>query len=261
MTGARPAVSFRILGPVEVVVDGRLLPLQPRLQKTLAMLLSAVGRVVPTERLVAALWDSGPPASARDQVHICVSTLRRALCRAECGSDLIVTRPPGYALDLGSHQLDSVAFSRALTAARAHASAGSPQAAALCLSDALGQWRGQALAGLRGSLLEAIAARLEQERLGAWDELVELALALGRHRTLLPELVQLAAENPLRERTVAALALALYRDGMRAEALAHLHGFRVALAEELGLDPSPEFAALHAAALRGTAADWPWRPA
>jgi DNA-binding SARP family transcriptional activator/tetratricopeptide (TPR) repeat protein len=223
---------FRALGPLEVGVAGRSVVIEAsRQQVILGTLLLARGRPVTVEQLIDAVWADAPPSTARGQVQICVSALRRGL-----GRQRIVTHATGYSLRLDDASLDLVEFDRRITAARAATTVGRPVDAVENLRAALGLWRGPALAGVSSRSVEAAAARLEDERMSAIEELMELELDLGRHRELTGELVELVAAHPLRERLRGLLMVALYRSGRQAEALAVFREARRHFIEELGLE-------------------------
>src|SRR5215207_6565471 len=199
----------------------------------LADLLVNAGRVVPADRLVEDLWGDDPPGNPANTLQGRVSALRRALGPA---GGALVTRPPGYLLKAGPEQVDA-----------ATAAAGEGPRAARQLEEALGLWRGPALAEFADQpWAQAEAARLEDLRLAATEALVELRLAAaGGHAGLVGELEGLVAAHPTRERLRGQLMLALYRSGRQADALGAYLQAREVLAEELGIDPSPELQRLH----------------
>ncbi|MBG6137714.1 AfsR/SARP family transcriptional regulator [Longispora fulva] len=239
-------MQVRVLGPLEVLVGGVPVPLGGRRpQVILAMLALEANRVVPVDRLVDAVWDEHPPSTARGQVQICVSALRRALGLP----DAIGTRPPGYVLAIGDQQLDAHVFEESLAVARMLADADRPAEAADRLRAGLALWRGPALAGVDGRLLRTATTRLEESRLTATEERIRLDLALGRHDELVGELFELVAAEPLRERPHAHLMTALYRTGRPAEALEAFRRARAVFVEELGIEPGEELRRLEHAIL------------
>lgn len=245
-------MEFRILGPIEVRVGGRPLPLGgPKQRLLLALLALRANRVVSVDRLVDALWGDAPPATATAQVHGYVSTLRRILDTGGAGREVLVTRPPGYVLCLGLGQLDLVEFDRCVEQAREARDAGRLREFGDGLRTALAVWRGPALDGVSGRLMAAEATRLEERRLAMLEERIEADLALGDSAELVAELTALVAEQPLRERVRGQLMVALYRAGRQVDALAVYRQARQALAEELGLDPGPELQALERKILTG----------
>jgi DNA-binding SARP family transcriptional activator len=224
-------VEYRILGPIEVVASGRAVNLGgPRQRRVLAALLIHANQVVPVERLVAAVWDGEPPATADKQVRNGVAALRTALTRR---GGLIDTLGDGYRLRVDAGELDAVIFRDLVERGRANADAA-------VLREALGLWRGSALAGLRSAELAAAAARLDEERLAAQEELSAVDLAAGAYQQVIRELQPLVAAHPLRERLVAHLVTALHRSGRTDHARALYAGTAARLADELGVDPGAD---------------------
>ena len=241
-----PYSLVRVLGPVELVTAEGVQRLG-RLERTLLAVLAAHnGRLVTADRLIDALWPLSPPDSARNRVHRLVSSIRQRLT-----DELIVTRPPGYLLDLPPDRLDVVRFERLVREGRSRAAAGRIAAAAGILTEALSLWRGPAFDDVASPALEAEATRLAELRRTAHEELVDARLALGEHAELIAELVGLVAAEPLRHRVRGQLMLALYRCGRQAEALEAYRQGAAALADELGLDPPEELRRLQSAILRG----------
>jgi DNA-binding SARP family transcriptional activator len=241
-------MEFRILGPLEVH-DGAAPVAIPGVKERalLVDLLVHAGRVAPADRLIEDLWGDDPPGNPGNALQGRVSALRRALGPA--GAGLLVTRPPGYALEVEPERVDAARFER-LVAEAGRAPAAEQGGAAGLLEQALGLWRGPALAEFADlPFARAEAARLEELRLAAVDARAELALAAGRDGELVGELEALVAAYPLRERQHGQLMLALYRSGRQADALRVYQDTRTVLAEELGIDPSPELQRLHRAIL------------
>jgi DNA-binding SARP family transcriptional activator len=241
-------MEFRILGPLEVCGEGgRKLNLTGKQRALLAILLLHANEAVSTDRLIDELWAAEPPETAGKALQVYVSRLRRVLD----ADGLLVTRPPGYALDLGPHELDLHQFERLRTEARQATADGDQRAAAEKLREALSLWRGPPLADLAFEPFAVVeTARLEELRLTTTEERIEADLALGRHADVIGELEALVTEHPLRERPRAQLMLALYRARRQAEALAAYQAARRALVEELGLEPSPELQELERRILR-----------
>jgi DNA-binding SARP family transcriptional activator/Tfp pilus assembly protein PilF len=232
-------LRYRILGPLEVIAGERPLNLgglRPR--RVLAALLLNANRPVSLFHLVEAVWESAPPNTARRQVQNAVAALRAVLSRVGA-ADAIVTHGSGYLLRVDPDQLDSLVFERLVERARALAEGGDAPGATATLREALALWRGPVLAGLGGQLSELEATRLDEKRLVALEEVIELELAAGGHARLVSELRALVAEHPLRERFAGQLMVALYRGGRQAEALAAYHDLARHLHDELGLDPGP----------------------
>ena len=240
------SLEFRILGPVEIVASGAAVALGGRKQQAvLAHLIVHRNELVPADTLVDELWGEAPPDYARNNVQTYISHLRRAL-----GRDRIEWRPPGYLLTLDAAELDAARFEALARQAR-KVRAADPRAAVDALNDALALWRGQPFGGLveRGSLV-AEAARLDEMHLSALEERLDALLAAGDQGRVIGEVEKLVAQHPLRERLWALLMLAYYREGRQADALAAFGRARDILAEELGVDPSPQVARLHERILR-----------
>ncbi len=237
MNTGPPVNEFRLLGSLEVLVEGRSLSLGGARQRAvLAILLLHRGEVVSADRIADELWGEKPPETATKTVQVYVSRLRK-----ELGEGVLVTRGGGYALDVDADQVDADRFERLAAEGREALERGDHRGAAETLSEALGLWRGPPLADFA---YEPFAhneiARLEELRLDVLENRVETDLALGRHAALVSELETLVAEHPTRERLRGQLMLALYRAGRQAEALESYRDARRALDEELGLEPGPE---------------------
>jgi predicted ATPase/DNA-binding SARP family transcriptional activator len=241
-------MEFRILGPLEVHHGGGPVRVPGAKERALlADLLVHAGRVVPADRLVEDLWGDEPPGNPANTLQGRVSALRRALGPA--GAKLMVTSPPGYRLAVEPERVDSTRFQRLVAEADAAAATERPRVARL-LEEALALWRGPALAEFADRPWAAAeAARLEELRLAAREALAELWLAGGGHAELVGELEAMVAAHPLRERLRGQLMLALYRSGRQADALRVYAETRATLAEELGIDPSPELQRLERAIL------------
>jgi DNA-binding SARP family transcriptional activator len=244
-------MEFHILGPLEVVHDGRLVTLGGgRERALLALLLLSANTVVSSDRLAEDLWAGRPPEGAHQALQVYVSRLRKAL-RAGGGDGILVTRPPGYLARVGTDELDAARFEALLAEGRAEAAAGDHGRAATTLREALGLWRGPALADLADApFARTEAARLEESRLAATEERIEADLACDRHGELIPELDALTRAHPLRERLWAQRMVALYRAGRQAEALRVYQELRGLLGQELGLEPSTALRRLEGAILR-----------
>jgi DNA-binding SARP family transcriptional activator len=238
-------MEFRILGPLEVADGDRIIALASAKQRALlAILLLHAGQVVSSDRLLDELWGERSPESGRTALQVLISKLRKVL--GDAGA-LLVTRPPGYLISLEREQLDLFRFERLV----GEADAAEPRVAAGKLREALGLWRGPALADLAyESFAQPAIGRLQELRLAALEKRIEADLALGRHGDLVAELEGLVAEHPLSERLRGELMLALYRCGRQAEALAGYQSARRTLVEELGSEQSPSLRELEQAVLR-----------
>ncbi|MFA1547807.1 BTAD domain-containing putative transcriptional regulator [Actinomadura chokoriensis] len=236
-----------ILGPLDVrdeaarpvEVGGR------RLRALLVRLAAEAGRPVSAERLLDDLWDDAPPGG--NALQALVSRLRGV-----AGRDVVEHGPGGYRLGLDPGEVDAVAFERGVAAARAE---DDPARRAGGLRAALALWRGPALADVADAdFAYGIVTRLEELRLAAVEDRVDAEIAAGLPVPPVAELEPLAAANPLRERLRGQLMRALYAAGRQAEALEVYEETRRALADRLGVDPSPELAAVHLSILRREAA-------
>ncbi|MGW6445198.1 BTAD domain-containing putative transcriptional regulator [Lentzea sp. NPDC055074] len=240
---------LRLLGPVELVVDQRSLDLGgPRQRVVLTMLGLNANRVVPVDQLIDAVWNSSPPSTAKGQIQICISALRKVFTDAGL-PEAIRTRPPGYVLEIPDDALDSIQFTALVARAREESDAGSGEIAAATLRSALALWRGSALSGVSSDLVQRAAVPLDDLRLAAVEERIRLDLMLGRHEEICGELRTLVHDNPLRERLHGFLMLALYRAGRQADALEVGRAARTVLIEEIGIEPGQELQDLEQAIL------------
>ncbi|WP_329791347.1 BTAD domain-containing putative transcriptional regulator [Lentzea sp. DG1S-22] len=240
---------LRLLGPVELVVDQRSLDLGgPRQRVVLTMLGLNANRVVPVDQLIDAVWNSSPPSTAKGQIQICISALRKVFTDAGL-PEAIRTRPPGYILEIPDDALDSTRFAALVARAREESDAGSGEIAAATLRSALALWRGSALSGVASDLVQRAAVPLDDQRLAAVEERIRLDLLLGRHEEICGELRTLVDDNPLRERLHGFLMLALYRAGRQADALEVGRAARTVLIEEIGIEPGQELQDLEQAIL------------
>ena len=247
--------GFGILGPLEV--RSRVGPVAltgARQRVVLAALLLRPNQVVPLDDLVDSLWPDGPPATARDQVVNVVSTVRRLVGAGEWAPDRkwLATQPPGYLVRIGPGQLDLQDFEAHVRAADAESKAGRPAEAARELRAGLALWRGPALTNVPAPFAGAEARRLAEVRLATVEKLVDAEFAAGRHRDLVPELTQLVAEHPLRERLRGQLMLALHAAERTADALAVYRAGRRLVVEEFGLEPGAELQRIERAVLTDT---------
>lgn len=239
-------VAFRVLGPVELQIDNTVISISSARQRVmLAMLLMSANHVVTVDKLIDAVWGEQPPSSARGQVQICISALRRLLQ----GAELIETTPTGYVIRLDRSQLDYLVFDDVLAAGRAEVAAGRLDEAIDYFDRAVELWRGPPLADVHGRAAETVAQRLEERRIMTVEDRIEIRLSLGAHRELVDELVGLTTEHPLRERLWGFLMLALYRSGRQAEALSAYRAARKSLVDELGIEPGEQLRHLEHAIL------------
>ena len=239
-------MEFRLLGPLEVSEGGRARAIGgPKQRTVLVHLILRSNHVVPPERLIEQIWGADPPPAARSTLRGYLSHLRRALAPGR-----LEHRSGGYVLHADPSSIDALRFEALVAEARARATE-DPAAAARGFASALQLWRGPALDDLADQpSLQPEIARLQELRLAATEERLGAELDLGRHRELIPELETLVASYPFRERLWAHLMTALYRSGRQADALAAFLRARDLLAEELGIDPSPELRILQERILR-----------
>ncbi|NKZ01888.1 transcriptional regulator [Nocardiopsis dassonvillei subsp. albirubida] len=242
-------MRFRLLGPLEINGPQGLVPVPAgRQQIVLSALLLELERVVSVDHLIDVLWEYDPPDTARTQVQICVSRLRRLL--KPTGAS-IKTRPPGYLLVVDPGTVDVHVQRTLVREAAALNGRGHGDEVAAALRAAADLWRGPTLSGIGSTPLAAKATRLDEERLSVIESYVDVELDLGRHSQLVGELRTLVGEHPLRERLRAQLMLALYRSGRQAEALDTYRTGRGLLVEELGLEPGEELRGMENAILAG----------
>ncbi|MFD4370229.1 BTAD domain-containing putative transcriptional regulator [Streptomyces sp. NPDC058486] len=244
-------MRFGVLGETAVwTEDGRPVRVpELKVRALLASLLVDTGRPVATHRLVDDLWGEEPPGNPLRALQAKVSQLRRVLEEAEPGGrDLVASRAPGYQLVPSEGTLDAERFAALAASARV---VSDPARRAALFAEALGVWRGPAFADFAEEpFTRAAVNRLEEERLVVHEEAAEARLASGEHALLAGELAEIVGRHPLRERLRAVQLRALYRSGRQSEALAGYEELRVRLAEDLGLDPSPELVGLQRAMLR-----------
>jgi class 3 adenylate cyclase/DNA-binding SARP family transcriptional activator len=243
-------LDIRILGPLEVHAGGhRLTYGGERRGALLALLLLNANRVVSTEQLIDELWGGEPPGSGAKAVQVRVSQLRKSFVDAGIG-ELVVTRPPGYVIELATDQLDLHRFER-LVAESDLVRADDPARAGELLREAIGLWRGPPLGEFASApFARAAGARLEELRLAAVERRIEADLGLGRHGDLVGELESLIRDHPFRERLRAQLMLALYRAGRQADALEAYRATRRELSDELGIEPGQALQDLERAILQ-----------
>jgi DNA-binding SARP family transcriptional activator len=260
-------VDFRILGPVEVFGDdGEPVTLAQRLQRRLVAELLLHARQ-PRSRpdLIAALWgDSAPSGSGGSALRSLVHATRRALGRY---GDRLETWPAGYAFCVRDEEHDLAAFRDLASRGQAALDAGDAASAAQLLAEALRLWREPELADIPPT---ATRTRLLDQFRAIRADLIDARLALGHHRSVLPDLRAMVAEDPLHEHSWAQLMTALYCAGSRAEALSCYRDIRKVLALGHGIDPGPELRDLHGRILRddpallasvsGPRAAWTWVP-
>ena len=233
-------MDLRVLGPFDASEGGMPFPLGgPKPRALLARLVIDANRTVSTQRLVDDLWGERVPESAVKMVQIYVSQLRKVLPRG-----VLLTRPPGYVVEVDPEAVDLTRFMRLRAEGRAALAAGDVATSSARLREGLGLWRGPALAEFSEPFARVEAAHLDELRLACLEDRIESDLALGHHADVVGELEALVASHPLRETLHGRLMLALYRSGRQAEALGAYDRFRRTLDDELGLEPSGALKAL-----------------
>ena len=237
--GVRVSVEIRLLGPVEMWVDGRLLDLGYAQQRCVfAVLLADLNTVIPAGGLVGRVWGEDPPGSASAAVYAHIARLRRVLDGLT--GIRLARRAGGYVTEADPETVDLHRFRRLLVAARA---ADDGRASSL-FDEALDLWHGVPFADLTSPWLDAVRDSLEAERISAVLDRNEAYLRAGRHGELIGALTELCAAHPLDERLASQLMRALYRSGRQADALGRYHQIRQVLTDEFGIDPQPELRTL-----------------
>jgi len=236
-----------MLGPFEVRAEGGVLVDVPgaRLRGLLVALALEAGRVVPKATLVDWIWGEQPPADAANALQRLVSRLRKLLPEGS-----VEGQPDGYRLRIEPDAVDAVRFERLVGQARNDEDSQGVRR----LREALALWRGPALQDIgldESAAFDAAVTRLERLHLAAMEDRYDAEISLGHGADLVTELTDLVAAHPVRERLVAALMRALVATGRDTDALLVYERTRETLADELGVDPSPELSALHVALLRG----------
>ncbi|GGY69415.1 regulatory protein AfsR [Streptomyces omiyaensis] len=247
-TAAAPTgLRFGVLGPVRAWRDGEALATgSPQQRALLAALLLRGGRTATAAELIDALWGEEPPSQALAALRTYASRLRKVL-----GAEVLVSESGGYALRTTA--LDLTRAQELGAEAEKLRAGGDRTAARARLAEALDLWDGEVLASVPGPYADAQRTRLEEWRLTLLETRVDVDLEIGAHAEAVSELTALTAAHPLRERLRELLMLALYRSGRQAEALAVYADTRRLLADELGVDPTPELSRLQQRILQGDA--------
>ncbi|MFB9612156.1 AfsR/SARP family transcriptional regulator [Kutzneria kofuensis] len=241
-------MEFRILGPLEVVVDGQVVPIGAAKHRTLlACLLLRANRVVSVDELVDRIWDGDTPHRSKATLQTYVMRLRQVLG----DPSIIRTAADGYLITVDADHLDLLRFTELAAAARATQAGGDLSTAAELFGQALSLWRGQPLVDVPSDVLhrEEIQ-RLVEQRLEVLERRIEVELSLGRHTDLIPLLRAVTGEHPFQERFWGQLMLALHRSGRQVEALEAFRQVSRLLGEELGVGPGERLRAMHQAVLR-----------
>lgn len=249
-------MEFRILGTLEVSHGGNRLPIgKPRVRTVLGVLLAKANEIVSIDHFVDELWPEEPPQAARAQVHDYVSRLRRALRGGRNGkvaATRLVTRKPGYLLEVCGDEFDWHRFERLLAEARA---AYRDRRFDRCLQRyraAHRLWRGPAFCDVPPTpTIGAATVTLSELHVTSLEDRFEIALECHAHDDLVVELTKAVTANPLRERLISQLMRALHRTGRTADALALSRRTRQRLVSELGIEPSRQLQRTELAILRG----------
>ena len=244
---------FAVLGPLLVEHGATRVEVPAGKQRTLlAALLLSPNRVVSYDALAEAIWRLDPPPSSRVTTRNYIKRLRDALGPAL--GPRIVTRDPGYSIELADDELDLLAFDRETGLAQEAAKSGDWRAAAAACDAALALWRGEPFCDIPSETLrDSHLPHLTELRLRTLEARFEAGLRLGEEGELVARLRRLADEHPVRERFYAQLMLALFRTGRQGEALAVYQAARRTLVVELGIEPGGDLRRLHERILAGDA--------
>jgi DNA-binding SARP family transcriptional activator len=240
--------GFRVLGPLAVVIDGAPVPMpSPKQRILLASLLLQANRAVPSEDLIAQLWEEGAPADVRGALHIHITRLRKLLTSPGSAAPAVIsTTPGGYLLEVSLDDVDLAQFESSAAKADRARETGDLAAERESLHHALSLWRGPALANVPSDVLQRdVVPRLVEQRLRLAERRFDIELRLGNHAEVVGELQALCAEHPLREPLWGQLMLVLHRSDRQAEALRAYHAIGKLLNEELGVNPGEQLAQLH----------------
>ncbi|MFD6892150.1 BTAD domain-containing putative transcriptional regulator [Streptomyces sp. NPDC059957] len=243
------ALDLRVLGRLDGRLEGRRILLgAPHQQLVLAVLLRHAGCTVSMDRLADALWGDTPPASATANLHLHIHRIRKAMGKER----LLTSGRRGYSLEVAPHELDARRFVARMPDVRRALEQGELARASRLNREALAEWRGPAYADFADHrALRDAAAYLEELRLEAEEQQVDIDLALRDHNHLIGRLRLLIADHPYRERFREQLVLVLYRTGRAAEALEQCRETRRVLVEDLGLDPGARLRDLEKRILEG----------
>ncbi|GAA1672793.1 hypothetical protein GCM10009733_082460 [Nonomuraea maheshkhaliensis] len=244
---ADAGLDARVLGPLDLNMAGTPVPVTARKARLLiAVLLTLPNEVVPTEQLIATLWRDAPPLTARKNLQVYLSTMRRHL------GDRISFHGRGYRMAVEPEELDLLRFHRLAGTGRDLRGRGETEAALEALEGALRLWRGGPLAEFAGvPMLDEAIGRFTEAYLAAGEDWAELAIEQGRPAEALTRLDEVLELSPDRERLVAARMRALACCGRTSEALSQYENVRRDLAARLGLPPSPALTRLYEEILRG----------
>ncbi|TWP52260.1 AfsR/SARP family transcriptional regulator [Lentzea tibetensis] len=246
-------LELSLLGPLRVTSPRGEIRTPSKIKQILALLALESPSAVGLDQIIEELWGQRPPKSAVRTIHTYIYQLRKQLAdHVDGGAGLVATLNGGYLLTVVPERVDVHRFEQAVRESRAALDAGRAAEASRRLDQAVGMWRGAALADVRkGPRLDAEAVRLEGLREAAQELRVQADLEQEHWSEAIPELQALIRRYPLRERFHHQLVWALNRAGRRAEALSAYRHTCHLLNEELGLDPSDELRRLHHVVLTG----------
>lgn len=243
---------IRLLGRVDVLADGEPVPLtRPKRRLLLALLGLGANRPVSFSRILNVLWPTGAPVGARDQVHVHISALRKALTTIAATENCLETRRDGYVLNVPPVQVDLHSFEQAVADGERLRAGGDLAEARQAYSAALDLWQGIPLDGTDGVFAQSESARLQERRLMVLERCLDLDLALGSHADALAELAGLVAADPLHQGFQRRYVLALYCCERTEQALSACAAARRMLIDELGMNTGERLDALELAILRG----------
>lgn len=247
------SLQFGLLGPLEMTVDGALVPLgTPKQRAVLAMLLMNRNSPVGVDRLITALWEGWPPSGARASIHSYVSNLRKLLSGVGIDSRVVLAAaPPGYRISIPDNTCDLGRFISEKTQG-VHAAASSRfEQASRHLAAALAEWRGPVLEDLRDfQFVDTFATSLVEDKIMVHTAKAEAEIACGRASSVITELEALTVEHPYREPLWAQLITAFYLTDRQVDALNAYRRVKKTLADDLGIDPGETLRALNERILR-----------
>lgn len=247
--GANLEVSIGILGPPQVLAEGRSHALAPRHWSVLTTMLMRPNVPVTAAVLATHIWGENQTKQAYGTVRSYISKIGKDLSQATDSEVHISRREHGYILNIDPQSVDLHRFRALRRQAAAVAESGDHRHAAFLLREADALWRGPALADLHGDWIARMRESLEEERRAARIQCVEAELHLGRHAELIGDLHLLSEQYPLDEKITEYQMTALYRSGRQADALRAYHEYRARLIEH-GLEPGQGLAGHHQRILR-----------
>ena len=237
--GTPNGCAYHVLGPLEVTVEGEPQEISGnKLRRLLVLLVLESGTRLSDEQISSALWPGSPPPSAAESLRVHVSRLRRAL-----GEGVVVRDAGGYVLRADPETIDARVFERVVEDARRLRTLDA-EAAVARYHEADALWRGSVACDVEFDRVPPEAQRLEELRLVALEERLDVALASGDGPSLVPELEALVSLHPLRERLRAQLMLSLYAGGRQADALAAYRAARDSFAPNSESSPVTDLRAL-----------------